>query len=414
LRTGTALPPYRQLESELAATLAERGAVPLLRLDVSFLERIESEYGLAAWTEVCDRVTRVIEEQRGKEFRGEDMVALDDERGFGLLFFLGPKRRKGSPVTSADVLTAAERLRNGLVRALARTAFPYLKQPPAIPVGAAMALHNPLLSVQRVVRTAIEDAHRRAQHQVAGELMEGRQQIQDLVAAQRVVTAYQPILRMDDRSVMAVEALSRGARGTGLEAANLLFGGAERHGLTVELDRLCRSRALLCSARVPSSARIFVNTLPATIRDPQFRDKPLIDFLDRAQVAPSRIVIEITEKLVIENYGLFLETMAYFSELGMRFAVDDVGAGYSGLEVIARLKPDYLKVDMSLVRNVHESAVNREMVKAIISLGKGIGAEVIAEGIEVDAEFDALKQMGADYGQGYLLARPEIAPPPAG
>jgi EAL domain-containing protein (putative c-di-GMP-specific phosphodiesterase class I) len=355
----------------------------------------------------------VLEEQRGKDFRTDDLLGIDDATGEALVIFLGPKRRKKVAVLSTDAIGVADRLRGSLVRALARTAFPYLKSPPSIPLGTSMTLHNPLLSVGRMIRAAIVDAAQRAAHLSAGEALEQRQRLQDLIAAERVVTAYQPIMRMGDRTVMAVEALSRGARGTGLEAANLLFGGAERHGMMVELDRLCRSRALLCSSRIPTTARIFVNTLPATIRDPQFRDKPLIDFLDRAQVAPHRIVLEITEKLVIENYGLFLETMAYFSELGMSFAVDDVGAGYSGLEVIARLKPDYLKIDMSLVRNVHESAVNREMVKAIIALGRGIGAEVIAEGIEVEAEFKALQQLGADYGQGYLLARPEIAPAPS-
>ncbi len=133
----------------------------------------------------------------------------------------------------------------------------------------------------------------------------------------------------------------------------------------MELDRLCRERALLNSGKVPSNTRLFVNTLPATIRDPQFRGKPLIDFLDKVQVSPHRIVIEITEKLVIENYTLFREAMAYFTDLGMSFAVDDVGAGYSGLESIARLKPHFLKIDTNLVRDVHESSVNREMVKAL-------------------------------------------------
>jgi len=407
-----AIPSYQQIQPDLATALAERGAVGLLRLDLSFLERIENEYGLVAWNEVRDRIAAVLEEQRGKDIREDDQLALDESRGCGLLIFLSPKRRRQNPVTTLDVAAAGDRARNGLLKALGRTAFPYLKNPPAIPLGGSLVLHNPLLSVQRAVRAAIEDARRRADHDVAGQELDEHQRVQDLISSQRIVTAYQPILRMEDRSMMAVEALSRGARGTGLEAANLLFGAAERHDLTIELDRLCRSRALLCSSRTPGSARIFVNTLPATIRDPQFRDKPLIDFLDRAQVAPRRIVIEITEKLVIENYGLFLETMAYFSGLGMRFAVDDVGSGYSGLEAISRLKPDYLKIDMSLVRNVHESAVNREMVKAIIALGKGIGSEVIAEGIEVEPEFEVLKGLGADYGQGFLLARPEIAPDP--
>jgi len=178
----------------------------------------------------------------------------------------------------------------------------------------------------------------------------------------------------------------------------------------VELDRLCRRRALLATGRIPSNARVFVNTLPATIRDPQFRGKPLIDFLGRAQVSPDRIVIEITEKLVIENYSLFRETMAYFTDLGMSFAVDDVGAGYSGLESIARLKPHFLKIDISLVRDVHSSLVNQEMVKAIISLGTGIGATVIAEGIHTEDETRTLQEMGVNYGQGYFLARPDSGP----
>ena len=175
----------------------------------------------------------------------------------------------------------------------------------------------------------------------------------------------------------------------------------------MELDRLCRRRALLSSGRIPSNAKIFVNTLPATMRDPQFRGKALIDFLDRAQVAPDRIVIEITEHLVIENYLMFREELAYFRDLGMSFAVDDVGAGYSGLESIAKLKPSYLKIDKALVRDVHANVVNRAMVKAIIALGHGIGALVIAEGIQNEEETQVLRAMGVDFGQGYHLARPD-------
>jgi EAL domain-containing protein (putative c-di-GMP-specific phosphodiesterase class I) len=257
---------------------------------------------------------------------------------------------------------------------------------------------------------AFKDALEIAAHLRRAEDLQVRERLQDIIIRERVVTAYQPILLLKDRTVLGFEALARGARGTGLETADDLFGAAEEHQLLVELDRLCRARALLSSGRIPSNARIFVNTLPATIRDPQFRGKPLIDFLARAQVSPERIVIEITEKLVIENYSLFRETMAYFTDLGMSFAVDDVGAGYSGLESIARLKPHFLKIDTSLVRDVHSSVVNREMVKAIISLGSGIGSTVIAEGIHTDEESKALQSMGVDYGQGFFLARPDPGP----
>jgi EAL domain-containing protein (putative c-di-GMP-specific phosphodiesterase class I) len=228
-----------------------------------------------------------------------------------------------------------------------------------------------------------------------------------------VATSYQPILRLQEGTILGVEALSRGPRGSGLESADALFGAATAHGLLIELDRLCRRRALLSSGRVPSSAKIFVNTLPATLRDPQFRGKALIDSLERAHVSPDRIVIEITEHLVIENYALFRETMAYFTDLGMSFAVDDVGAGYSGLESIAKLKPSFLKIDTSLVRDVHVSHVNRAMVKAIIALGHGINARVIAEGIHNEEETQVLRAMGVDFGQGYHLAKPDAPQEPA-
>jgi EAL domain-containing protein (putative c-di-GMP-specific phosphodiesterase class I) len=403
------IPPYHTRLEELTAELAARSSFGILLFDLSFIGEIELEYGTTAYAEVRGRIRTLIREQRGKDFRKDDVLCLDEPKGAALLLFLDRKRRKDLPVLNADLLAARQRLGKSFARSLGRAAFPYRKTPPRIPIGQGVALHNPLVTPKRVIQSALDSARRIAQHERTSSLLEARQRLEDLIAGQRIVTAYQPIMRIAERETIAVEALSRGARGTGLEAADLLFSAATRHGMLIELDRLCRSRALLSSTHVPSKAMLFVNTLPATIRDPQFRGKPLIDFLDKAHLAPDRIVIEITEKLVIENYGLFLESMAYFSELRMRFAVDDVGSGYSGLEAISRLKPAFLKIDMSLVRHVHESAVNREMVKAIIALGHGIGAEVIAEGIETQEEADALVQLGTDYGQGYLLARPQVA-----
>jgi EAL domain-containing protein (putative c-di-GMP-specific phosphodiesterase class I) len=105
--------------------------------------------------------------------------------------------------------------------------------------------------------------------------------------------------------------------------------------------------------------------------------------------------------------------MAYFTDLGMSFAVDDVGAGYAGLESIARLKPGYLKIHTALVRDIHASPLNRSMVKALIALGHGIGAEVIAKGIQNEEESHVLRAMGVDFGQGFHLARPVVGPEPA-
>jgi EAL domain-containing protein (putative c-di-GMP-specific phosphodiesterase class I) len=393
---------------ELQAQLTDRGSLGLLLLDASALSALEYEYGSEPYEEARQRLFRVFAEQRGRDYRGSDVITLDEPRGLRFLLFLERKRRETLPLTPADLKTVRTRVLSGLVPPLSRAVFPYFKTPLRIELGHALALQNPLVHAERIVRRAITEAIESAAHYRRVDELVTRERLQDLIVRDRVLTAYQPIQRLSDRTLLGFEALSRGARGTGFESADTLFSAAERHELLLELDRLCRGRALLHSGRIPSNAKIFVNTLPATIRDPAFRGRPLITFLERAQVAPHRIVLEITEKLVIENYGLFREAMAYFTDLGVHFAVDDVGAGYSGLESIASLKPAFLKIDIALVRDVHASVVNREMVKAIVAMGRGIGATVIAEGIHGQAEVEALMAMGIEYGQGYFLARPEL------
>jgi len=410
--SGNAIKPYHEVLGQLSADLQERGSLGVVLLDCSSFEAIEEEYGSDAFQEVRQRVLKILGEVRGKDYRAEDLVTLDEPGSMRFLFFLDKKRKRNLPVSVADLRAARNRFVTTLVVGLGRAGFPYMKSPPRMHLGYGVGVHNPLVSTRRVLARALRDADEVAALDRRSDELQTLERLQDLLVRERIVTAYQAIVRMPDRSAMAYEALSRGAKGSGLETAGALFGAAERHGYMVELDRMCRSRALLSSSRVPPTARIFVNTLPTTIRDPLFRGKPLIDFLHKANVAPNRIVIEITEKLVIENYNLFQETMAYFTDLGMNFAVDDVGAGYSGLEAIARLKPAFLKIDMALVRDVHVSMVNREMCKAIISLGHGTGAAVIAEGIQTEEEFAALLEMDVDYGQGFLLARPEAGPEP--
>jgi len=405
--------PYHERLPDLERELAERSSLGLLVLDASSLATIEDEYGTLAYEEVRQRVFRILDESRGKDYRQGDVLCLDRPRGLRFLFLLDRKRRRTVPLSVADLKTARLRVVSSLVPKLSRAAFPYQKEATDLDVGHGLALNNPLLHAGRVIERAIEEAVSQAAHLRRAEELGVLERLQDILLRERVRTDYQAIFRMQEGTIMGFEALSRGPRGSGLESADDLFDAARANKLLVELDRLCRKRALLSSGRIPSNAKIFVNTLPATLRDPQFRDKALIEFLDKAQVKPERIVIEITEQEVIENRDIFLDTMGYFTSLGMSFAVDDVGAGYSGLDTIAKLRPGYLKIDMGLVRDVHASEFNRRMVKDLIALGHGIGAEVLAEGIQKEEEAQVLRGIGVDYGQGFHLARPDAGPEPA-
>ncbi len=408
--TNDLVPTYHSHIPAVAAELAEHGSIGMMVVDASSLTQIEEEYGHAAFEDVRERVEQTLRDHAGREHRKGDVWVVDEPGGMRFMLFLERKRRKSLPLAPADFNTLRRRLLASVVPHIERACFPFLRLAPRIDVAHGLALHNPLLSPEHIIRQALSDATVAAAHLRAAEDLEIRERLQDLIVRQRIVTAFQPILLLRDRAVLGFEGLSRGARGTGFHTADEVFGAAARHGLSVELDRLCRTRALLSSGRLPSNARLFVNTLPSTIHDPEFRGKPLIDFLDKAQVSPDRIVIEITEKLVIQNYAMFREAMGYFRDLGMSFAVDDVGAGYSGLEAIARLKPDFLKIDIALVRECHANAIHRAMIQAIIAISREINATVIAEGIAHKEEADALERMGIDFGQGFHLARPDPGP----
>ena len=187
----------------------------------------------------------------------------------------------------------------------------------------------------------------------------------------------------------------------------MLFDVATESDLLFELDRLCRRNALTSASNMKPAHKLFVNLLPTTIRDPEFQGESMLSFLKERNLSPSRIVLEITERLAIENYDLFLEAMKTFTDQGFSVAIDDMGAGYSGLEKIVHLNPRYLKFDLMMVRDIDTSFVKREMLKAIHSLASNVGADVIAEGIERVEELETLLELGIPYGQGFLFVRPQ-------
>ena len=117
-------------------------------------------------------------------------------------------------------------------------------------------------------------------------------------------------------------------------------------------------------------------------------------------------MLEVSEQYAIENYTLFVEALQNFTQLGFSIAVDDIGAGYSGLEKIAHLNPRYLKFDMQLVRDIDRVNVKREMARALKTFADKMDSQIIAEGIEREGEQQACVELGLHYGQGYLLGPP--------
>jgi EAL domain-containing protein (putative c-di-GMP-specific phosphodiesterase class I) len=128
-----------------------------------------------------------------------------------------------------------------------------------------------------------------------------------------------------------------------------------------------------------------------------------------SKINPFNVVLEVTEREAVEDYDLFKEAATYYSDIGFAIAVDDTGAGYSSLETVVELKPKYIKLDISIIREIDKNILKQELIKAIVGLSKKMHSIVIAEGIETEEELNTLKEIGINFGQGFLFGKP--APP---
>jgi EAL domain-containing protein (putative c-di-GMP-specific phosphodiesterase class I)/CheY-like chemotaxis protein len=211
--------------------------------------------------------------------------------------------------------------------------------------------------------------------------------------------AYQPIVSWSGKSVFAHECLLRSDEPT-LPTPLAVLDAAERLGTLTVLGRRIRSRCAL-AASDGSAPCLFVNLHPQDLLDEEMfaKEAPL------SQVA-SRVVLEMTERASLEDVKDVAGRTARLRELGFRIAVDDLGAGYAGLTSFAQLKPEFVKLDMSLVRGVHLDPTKRKLISSMAALCRDLSIQVIAEGVETSEERDALIECGCDLLQGYLFAKP--------
>ena len=232
-------------------------------------------------------------------------------------------------------------------------------------------------------------------------------ELQRILCQQEIRTVFQPIVSLVDGSIFGYEALSRGPVGSPLESPVLLFNRADQEGMTWELEYTCRRLAIERFASFKSPTHLFLNVNPHVIDTPRFREGMTEEYLASQDLSASRVIIELTEQAIVSNTPEFLSLLDYYKGQGFRLAVDDVGAGYSGLTLICHIKPQFLKLDMALVRHLHRDVFKQQMVKNIVNFAKATQISVIAEGIEEPAELLAVLELGVEYGQGFLFAKPQ-------
>ncbi|HEX4341035.1 MAG TPA: EAL domain-containing protein [Polyangiaceae bacterium] len=217
--------------------------------------------------------------------------------------------------------------------------------------------------------------------------------------------AYQPITNASTGEIFGYEALLR-SQEPSLPNPGAVLEAAERLGRLDDLGRTIRDKAHQPLADAPAGAALFINLHPRDLADPTLTSSasPL------ASVAP-RVVLEITERASLDDIPDVREIVSDLRAMGFRIALDDLGAGYAGLTSFALLEPEFVKLDMSLIRDIHQSPVKQKLVRSMTELCKDMGVTVIAEGIEREEERDSIVDLDCDLLQGYFVGRPGPAFP---
>jgi len=405
------IPTYREFFDELKKRLADSGFLALLLVDVSQINVIEKEHGSRVYEDLMQVVREVVAELKGKQLRAGDVVALNEKAGDVFLVFLLP-RAPGELLLAQDLEKIGERIQGYLTRRIFKSANLYLQdrqERPELSVGTSLVLRNPLIKEERLILRAIEEAKDMARLNQQRSDIQKKQLLQRIILKEQVDIIFQPIMDLRSGKPHGFEALCRGPKGTELESPSNLFKLAKKSDLLFELDHLCRRQALKATRNLDRQYKLFINMYPFSVRDPTFQGKYLIDLFKETDLAPEQLVLEVTEEQVIQNYALFLEQLRTFADLRCLIAIDDMGRGYSGLEKIVHLQPNYVKFDMNMVREIDTSFVKQQMLHAFRVMTDKIDARLIAEGIETMAELETVRKLGVDYVQGFLLARPSAA-----
>lgn len=214
--------------------------------------------------------------------------------------------------------------------------------------------------------------------------------------------AFQPIVDLRTREVFAYEALVRGARN---EPASEVFAHVNE-GNRYRFDQSCRVKAVKLAAELGMRAMLSINFMPNAVYRPELCIRTTLDAAETYGFPIEQIMFEITEGERVDDLAHLRGIVEHYRQRGFKTAIDDFGAGYAGLNLLAEIRTDLLKLDMALIRDIDRDPVRQAIIRGILQVCTELSTRVIAEGIETRAELEVLRRFGIELFQGYLFAKP--------
>lgn len=234
--------------------------------------------------------------------------------------------------------------------------------------------------------------------------------LDNLIDNRSIYTLLQPIVNLKTSQAIGYEALSRGKQNQPLQRPDQFFQAAYQFDRLTELEMLCIRTAVSRFTKLGLSGRLFVNISPKTLLNIADQLPVLVRQLLSTSITPDRLVIEISERYHIAQTEQLLKVLAELKGHGFQIAIDDLGAGYSGLKFWSEVQPDFVKIDRHFIDRIDQDRIKQAFVASVLHLCEQLTCEVIAEGIERQGEARLLEDMGVTICQGYLFGRPQSVP----
>ncbi|HYC42716.1 MAG TPA: GGDEF domain-containing protein [Noviherbaspirillum sp.] len=234
--------------------------------------------------------------------------------------------------------------------------------------------------------------------------------LKEILEQRQLNALFQPIINMQRGEIVGYEGLIRGPSDSPLHSPMNLFKVARAHGLSVEIEHMCRRVVIERFAELGLPGKLFLNVSPEMLLQPRARHGETLGYIQEVGLNPDRVIIELTENQPTYDYDLLREAAKHYRGMGFEIAIDDLGEGFSSLRLWSELRPEYVKIDMHFVQGINQDPVKLQFVRSIQEIAEQSGTVVIAEGIETQTELLLIRDLGIAYGQGYHIARPHATP----
>lgn len=402
---ATGLPTLPAVVDDVRRHLEDHGSIALLAFAIATERQVEETWGWQLYDELIRDFVAQLRALADGGHLPATLLCVPAVRSDEVLCFVPTTARNGSEMSPQEWPRGLAARMDGHVTSFLSERIAGLDRFSSH-VGQSLILFDPKVRVERAVYRGLNEARGEVFRRTANAEERGTEILRTILAERKIVSLFQPIQDLVEQRVAGVEALSRGPDGSGLEDAERLFSLAEKAGLVIPLERLCRRRSLEEAARAGWGKLVFINMSPAAAQDAEFLDGRLVREVLDLYLDPRQVVIEVTERTYAENQELFTGVIGELRKEGFRVAVDDLGSGYSNLSALADIRPEFLKFDHLFTKDIHRNRIKQDLLGAILSFAMKMDTQVIAEGIESVQELEALRRLGVPLGQGYFLGRP--------